>query len=106
MKTGTALVLVAVLIAFGCFFIPLCGRVQAQAPKSSKPPKEVFAGLRDQALKVSRQSIGLPAPPVPSQAWGVVMDWGVDNGTATIVAFSDGNASIYLSSGGGFNWWG
>jgi len=30
------------------------------------------------------------------------MDWGVDNGTATVVAFSDGSASIYLSSGGGF----
>jgi hypothetical protein len=30
------------------------------------------------------------------------MDWGVANGTATIAAFSDGTASIYLSSGGGF----
>lgn len=30
------------------------------------------------------------------------MDWGVSQGTATIVALSDGNASVYLSSGGGF----
>jgi hypothetical protein len=30
------------------------------------------------------------------------MDWGVTAGTATVVAFSDGNASVYLSSGGGF----
>ena len=30
------------------------------------------------------------------------MDWGVTRGTATVVAFSDGHASIYLSSGGGF----
>jgi len=29
------------------------------------------------------------------------MDWGLTEGTATVVAFSDGNASVYLSSGGG-----
>lgn len=30
------------------------------------------------------------------------MDWGVTSGTATVVAVSDGSASIYLSSGGGY----
>lgn len=30
------------------------------------------------------------------------MDWGVTNGTATVLAMSDGTASVYLSSGGGF----
>jgi hypothetical protein len=30
------------------------------------------------------------------------MDWGVRNGTATVVAMSDGSASVYLSSGGGY----
>ena len=30
------------------------------------------------------------------------MDWGVQNGTATVVALSDGTASVYLSGGGGF----
>ena len=30
------------------------------------------------------------------------MDWGISSGTATVVAFSDGGASVYLSSGGGF----
>jgi hypothetical protein len=30
------------------------------------------------------------------------MDWGVTKGLATIVALSDGNASVYLSSGGGY----
>jgi hypothetical protein len=30
------------------------------------------------------------------------MDWGITNGTATIVALSDGTASVYLSSGGGY----
>lgn len=30
------------------------------------------------------------------------MDWGVTKGLATTVALSDGTASIYLSSGGGY----
>ncbi len=30
-----------------------------------------------------------------------MMDWGLATGTATVVALSDGNASVYLSSGGG-----
>jgi hypothetical protein len=29
------------------------------------------------------------------------MDWSMDRGVATVVALSDGTASIYLSSGGG-----
>lgn len=29
------------------------------------------------------------------------MDWGVANGTATVMGLADGSASIYLSSGGG-----
>ena len=30
------------------------------------------------------------------------MDWVVSNATATVIAFSNGHASIYLSAGGGF----
>jgi hypothetical protein len=30
------------------------------------------------------------------------MEWGLREGTVTVVAFSDGTASVYLSSGGGF----
>ena len=29
------------------------------------------------------------------------MDWGIKTGTVTVIAMSDGSASIYLSSGGG-----
>jgi len=30
------------------------------------------------------------------------MDWGLSSATATVVALSDGSASVYLSNGGGF----
>jgi hypothetical protein len=37
-----------------------------------------------------------------SKAYGVVMDMGMTEGTATVVSFLSGEASIYLSSGGGW----
>jgi hypothetical protein len=63
--------------------------------------KNPYLGLRNQILKLNRKQIGLPAPPKPTEPWAAVMDWGVTNGTATVIAIADGTASIYLSSGGG-----
>jgi hypothetical protein len=65
-------------------------------------PKDVYLGLRNTALGITRQEAGLAATFVPTEPWGVVMDWVVSNATATIVSFSNGHASIYLSTGGGF----
>jgi hypothetical protein len=54
------------------------------------------------ALQITREKDGLAATFVPTERWGVIMDWVVSNATATVIAFSDGHASIYLSTGGGF----
>jgi hypothetical protein len=66
------------------------------------PSKDVYLGLRNQILQGSRVKFGLPQTSAPTQPWGVVMDWGVTKAVATAVALSDGTASIYLSSGGGY----
>jgi hypothetical protein len=42
------------------------------------------------------------APSTPEEPWGVLMDWALPNGTATVMSMIDGSASVYLSSGGGF----
>lgn len=63
---------------------------------------DTYLGLRNLALQTSRTQIGLAPPSSVDEPWGVIMDWGMDAGTATVVAFSDGSASVYLSSGGGF----
>jgi hypothetical protein len=62
---------------------------------------EAYLGLRNLALTASRAKFSLPATSQATEPWGVVMDWGVSNGTVTVTAMSDGSASIYLSSGGG-----
>ena len=91
-----ALVLLGLVAVFALQMHP-------QNPAPGKPAgKDVYQGLRNLALTGSRAKLGLPATSEPTDPWGIMMDWGVTRGTATVVAFSDGSASIYLSSGGGF----
>jgi hypothetical protein len=76
---------------------------RTEASTVAKPsPEVVYQGLRNMVLHGTRERFGLPAAKTPMEPWGVVMDWGVPNGTATVAAMSDGSASIYLSGGGGF----
>ncbi|MDT8067696.1 MAG: hypothetical protein ROO76_05960 [Terriglobia bacterium] len=76
---------------------------ETQPAVESKPSAEtVYQGLRNMVLYGTRERFGLGPPPHADDPWGVVMDWGVPAGTATVMALSDGSASIYLSSGGGY----
>jgi len=76
-------------------------RPQDHNPVVTPEAKNPYLGFRSEILELKRQKIGLAAPAKPTEPWAAVMDWGVTNGTATVVAISDGTASIYLSSGGG-----
>jgi hypothetical protein len=67
-----------------------------------KADPKIYFGLREMMLHGTREKFGIPAPSKPTAPWGVLMDWGVPAGSATVVAMADGNASIYLSSGGAF----
>lgn len=95
MKALVIAALVAVAIVFFAFL-----RLRSQSGTAAKS-SNAYAGLRDQILHGSRARFGLPPANKPNEPWGVVMDWGVTHGTATVIALSDGTASIYLSSGGG-----
>jgi hypothetical protein len=76
-------------------------RKPATSP-ARQTPNNPYAGLRDMALNSPREKLGIPAPAKKDEVWGLLMDWGVGNGTVTAVAFADGSASVYLSGGGGF----
>jgi hypothetical protein len=60
------------------------------------PKPSMYLGLREQALRIRLQQSG------ENPVYAVLMDWFVGRGTATIAAFADGTASVYLNSGGGF----
>ena len=69
--------------------------------KSIPDKEDVYQGLRLQILQGSGKKIGLAPGASRTEPWGVVIDWGVARGTATVTALSEGNASFDLSSGGG-----
>ena len=95
-----AIIVSLILLSFGTLRL-LHWRSQKQA-ESKSAPKATYQGLRNLAFQSSPAKLGIPARSTPTQPWGVVMDWGLAEGTATVVAFSDGNASVYVNSGGGF----
>ena len=70
----------------------------AAAGEVSQNPYEL---LRSMALNTSATQLGLTLPEAPTTAYGVIMDMGVGRGTATLVAFSTGDTSLYISTGGG-----
>ena len=74
----------------------------SSANTKQAPLSDVYLGLRNQVFQRSRDQIGIPPTAAPTMPWGVVMDWGLSEYTATVLALSDGSASVYFSNGGGF----
>jgi hypothetical protein len=105
MKIAIVIVVVAAVAAIwlGATFRSQAssGIKQGSTAKASEP-KDVYFGLRNGMLHGSRSAFSLAPTATPTEPWGVLMDWGVKNGTATVVAMSDGSASVYLSGGGGY----
>lgn len=103
MSTGLILAIVAIVLVY----LVMRSRRGAVAPEPQpSPPKAspevIYQGLRNMVLCGTRERFGLAQTSTPTEPWGIVMDWGVTNGTATVMALSDGSASIYLSGGGGY----
>src|SRR5204863_9750887 len=62
--------------------------------------EQYYVELRHQALHRSRVELGLPKPSEGTRPWGVLMETTYEEASVTVFAVSDGNASIYLSTGG------
>lgn len=85
--------------------------IHAANPEETKPERDQpivhttkennFESLRDKAFKVRPDQLGLVLPANQTVVYGVIMDWEMGNATATTVAYLSGDASLYLSSGGG-----
>lgn len=60
-----------------------------------------YQDLRNMALRVTPEQLHLSLPADRTKVFGVIMDWDLGEGIATFVSFETGDASMYLSSGGG-----
>jgi hypothetical protein len=61
-------------------------------------PAERFSALRNQVFSDSAQIAGIKVASA-SEPWCVLMEVGVPEGIGTLVAFKDGTASLYFSTG-------
>jgi hypothetical protein len=82
----------------------LFGGAPEAKPRSvpDRGPENVYAGLRGQALSLTRADAGIPDLPPNIPVWGLLMECGFPSATATLLGLADGTSSLYLSSGGGF----
>lgn len=61
----------------------------------------MYEQLREMALRTTARDLGLAVTGSEPFVFGVVMDMDIDGETATLVSFETGDASLYLSTGGG-----
>lgn len=73
----------------------------APSQKASKPPTEVYLGLRNIWFTTTPEQVGSKAEAGSKVPYAVVMDIGLGNGSVTIVSSIDGDGSMYTSTGGG-----
>ena len=69
--------------------------------KVHTPNENPFFGLRNMAFTATPEQLGLLLPTNETVVYGVVMDWEIGGAVATVVSYQTGDASLYLSSGGG-----
>jgi len=94
MRPHVSIRVLALAVATTLFLSYLPKVVSAQNPNP-------YEGLRTQALQTTLTDLGIKLADDTLSAYGLVMDMGLPRGTATLVAFSSGDASLYVSTGGG-----
>jgi hypothetical protein len=67
--------------------------------KIHDPKDNLFEVLRKQAFDITPLQLELTLN--GTEIYGVIMDWDLGNGIMTLVTYKTGDASMYLSSGGG-----
>ena len=105
--TITVLVGIVLVVAF-LFFIKK-GNTKSISQKETVqtlPPqkqanKNPYSDLRQMAFDVSTQKLEISFPNDEVKVYGIIMDMDMGGGIATLVAYSTGDASTYLSTGGG-----
>ncbi len=96
MKASATALLAAVLTLV--LTVWAVSRPDQVAAQESQP--QIYEKLRTQALHLTPADLGIKPMAGKNGAYGIVMDMGLSDGTATIVAYASGDASVYTSTGG------
>ena len=89
-----------ILVITSLFLQPNQIFAQADLQENKLPPSNnKYAELRSLALSATPQSLKLKFNNKIKTVYGIVMDWDINDGVATIVAYQSGDVSMYLSNG-------
>ena len=72
---------------------------KGQSAQCSKPKGNIYRDLRDKPFSLKPEEIGITSEDSKTP-FGALMEFAYPEVTISVVAFSDGNASMYFSSGG------
>lgn len=98
--------IIGLIIASGlAFYLTSCRQKSMDknitTAKVHQTKENAYEELRNRAFKTTPEQLELSLPTDKTIVYGVIMDWEMGGGIATTVAFQTGDASLYLSSGGG-----
>ena len=98
------------LIVIGAFYGCSPKTTDSVSQPSNPPTRQAhmddeenpYNGLRQMALNFTPEELGLEVSNKNFKAFGIVMDWDLGNGIATLSVLATGDVSMYLSTGGGY----
>lgn len=98
MTYGIIALVIVVVAAY--FFISRKSSANEQetSVRDHKLEQNPFNDLRNQAFGVTKEQLELADD---NEIYGLIMDWDLGDGIMTLITFRTGDASMYLSSGGG-----
>lgn len=70
-------------------------------PKPAKPPEEVYAGLRKEALATTPMNVGMAGQIQDDEPYGMLMEMSIASSVVTLACFGSGDASVFYQTGGG-----
>ena len=93
---GRLMAMVLVVVLFAAFMMP---RSSKRASAEQRARSAMMSATLREGVLTRQMLVGLP--PKPGAVRGVVMDWNLGEGVATLVAIDDGTVSLYMGEGGG-----
>ncbi|WP_178983703.1 hypothetical protein [Winogradskyella helgolandensis] len=94
--------IIGILILISCNNKPKKETTDKTQQTGRTAEQNPYGDMRKMALTVSPEQLGFLIPEDSIKVYGIITDLDMNGGTATVVTYLTGDASIYLSSGGGF----
>ena len=106
MKKPMTYIIIAVILIVGItLFMKSANKGKTQIEEQNSTEKQTeqnpYSDMRNMAFSATSEQLGLSGMD-KNDVYGIVSEMDMNGATATVVTFSNGDTSLYLSSGGGF----